>query len=290
LNKTAAGVLVALLLAAPLAHAQTAADKKILRVCADPNSMPFSNDKGEGLENRIAKMFADELGWTLEYYFFPQRMAFLRNTLRAKAENGEDGFKCDLVTGSSPDPEGATATKPWYRSTWAMVFPEGMGLDSVRSPDDLLKLPPELLGRLRFGVFAKSPAADWIMRAGLEKQMVPFQHMVGDPKAYPGQIIDQSLANGDVDIAFAWGPVAGYYAKQVTSKKLRVVPMRPAESITTDFSIAMAVRYREPEWKARIEDFLQRRKPDIDKVLTDYGVPMVQEDGSVLISGERFTR
>ena len=286
----AGAVFTAAALVAPQAQAATAQEKGILRVCADPNSMPFSNQAGEGLENRIAEMMAKDFGWKVEFFFFPQRMAFFRNSLKAKAAEGEEGYKCDLATSSAPEAEGAVATKTYYTSTWAMVMPAGKGLDAIRQPDDLLKLPKDQLAKLRFGVFPASPGADWVLRNGFDKQMVPFQQMLGDPNSYPGQMVDVSLVKGDIDVAFIWGPIGSYHARQTKAVKLRVVPMVPDAETVTDFSIAMAVRYREPEWKAKVEDFLTRRKADIDKVMADYGVPLVQTDGSVLVNGERFDR
>lgn len=286
----AGAVFTAAALVAPQAQAATAQEKGILRVCADPNSMPFSNQAGEGLENRIAEMMAKDFGWKVEFFFFPQRMAFFRNSLKAKAAEGEEGYKCDLATSSAPEAEGAVATKTYYTSTWTMVMPAGKGLDAIRQPDDLLKLPKDQLAKLRFGVFPASPGADWVLRNGFDKQMVPFQQMLGDPNSYPGQMVDVSLVKGDIDVAFIWGPIGSYHARQTKAVKLRVVPMVPDAETVTDFSIAMAVRYREPEWKAKVEDFLTRRKADIDKVMADYGVPLVQTDGSVLVNGERFDR
>ena len=286
----AGAVFTAAALVAPQAQAATAQEKGILRVCADPNSMPFSNQAGEGLENRIAEMMAKDFGWKVEFFFFPQRMAFFRNSLKAKAAEGEEGYKCDLATSSAPEAEGAVATKTYYTSTWTMVMPAGKGLDAIRQPDDLLKLPKDQLAKLRFGVFPASPGADWVLRNGFDKQMVPFQQMLGDPNSYPGQMVDVSLVKGDIDVAFIWGPIGSYHARQSKAVKLRVVPMVPDAETVTDFSIAMAVRYREPEWKAKVEDFLTRRKADIDKVMADYGVPLVQTDGSVLVNGERFDR
>ena len=283
-------VFTAAALVAPQAQAATAQEKGILRVCADPNSMPFSNQAGEGLENRIAEMMAKDFGWKVEFFFFPQRMAFFRNSLKAKAADGEEGYKCDLATSSAPEAEGAVATKTYYTSTWTMGMPAGKGLDAIRQPDDLLKLPKDQLAKLRFGVFPASPGADWVLRNGFDKQMVPFQQMLGDPNSYPGQMVDVSLVKGDIDVAFIWGPIGSYHARQTKAVKLRVVPMVPDAETVTDFSIAMAVRYREPEWKAKVEDFLTRRKADIDKVMADYGVPLVQTDGSVLVNGERFDR
>ena len=285
-----AAATAAALVAAPAAQAATAQEKGILRVCADPNSMPFSNDKAEGLENRIAALMAEDFGWKVEFFYFPQRMAFFRNTLRKKQDNGDDGYKCDLATSSAPEAEGAVATKTYYTSTWTMVVRAGEGLDDIRQPDDLLKLSKDKLAKLRFGVFPASPGADWVFRNGFENQMVPYQQMLGDPNSYPGQMVDGALAKGDIDVAFIWGPIGSYHASHSKSAKMRVVPMVPDAETVTDFSIAMAVRFREQEWKAKVEDFLTRRKADIDKILADYGVPLVGSDGAVLIAGERFER
>ena len=286
----AAFAATAMLCAASVAHAADARSKGILRVCVDPNSMPFSNEKAEGFENRIAQLMAEDFGWKAEYFYFPQRMAFFRNTLRKKAPDGEDGYACDLATSSAPEAEGAVATKTYYTSTWTMVFRAGAGLDGVRQPDDLLKLPKDQLAKLRFGVFPASPGADWVFRNGFENQMIPYQQMLGDPTSYPGQIVDSALVKGDIDVAFIWGPIGSYHAMKSKDVKLRVVPMVPDAETVTDFSIAMAVRFREQDWKAKVEDFLTRRKADIDKILADYGVPLVGKDGAVTIGGERFER
>src|SRR5712691_810108 len=142
---------------------------KAFRVCADPNNLPFSNNKREGFENKIAELFAKELGLPVEYTWYPQRFGFLRNTLRARLEGG--GYRCDIVMGV-PSTYGQTATtKPYYRSTWMMVYVKGKGLDNVTMPQDILKEPN--LRSLKFGLFGGSPAADWVLKYNLMEQMVP---------------------------------------------------------------------------------------------------------------------
>lgn len=155
---------------------------KVLRVCADPNNMPLSNQKQEGYENKIADLLAKELGWKLEYTWFPQRMGFIRNTLRARDPNS-DVYKCDLVIGWATGAEMAATTKPYLRSTFAMVYVKGKGLDSITTPNDLLNLPPEQLAKLKLGAFAQSAPVDWLVRNGLTTQIVPYQTMNGDRKS-----------------------------------------------------------------------------------------------------------
>ncbi|OUV04153.1 MAG: hypothetical protein CBC42_00150 [Betaproteobacteria bacterium TMED82] len=261
-----------------------------LRVCADPNSMPLSNQKQEGFENKIAELMAKEFGWSLKYHWFPQRLAFFRNTIRAKDSRSSSGYKCDVAMGASPDPEGALGTKSYYTSTWVAVLPEGGDFKNIRSSDDLLALEPSILKSLKFGVFAKSPGADWVVKNNLSGQMVPFVHMQSDPNDYPGMIVEKNLAAGDIDVAFAWGPIAAYSISQVSSRKLKLVPLIADTDMRTDYSIGMAVRYREPKWKKMVESFLDSKESDIQSILSSYGVPQVLEDGSVLIGEIKYSR
>ena len=262
----------------------------VLSVCADPNSMPLSNLKKEGFENKLAEYFAQDLNWELKYEWFPQRLAFFRNTIRAKDPSSPSGYKCDIAMGASPDPEGATATKPYYTSTWVVVLPDTTDLKQIKSSNDFSKLNGDVLKNLKFGVFAKSPGADWVVSNGLTDQMVPFVHMQSDPNDYPGMIIEKSLAQGEIDVAFAWGPIAAYSASMVKSRKLKLVPLIAPNGSRTDYSISMAVRYREPAWKKMVEDFLNKRKDKIQSLISLYNIPQVLEDGSVLIGKEKFAR
>jgi mxaJ protein len=264
----------------PVAALADSSDK-ILRVCADPNNMPLSNQKQEGYENKIAELLAKDLGWKLEYTWFPQRMGFIRNTLRAKDPNS-DGFKCDLVIGWATGAEMAATTKPYLRSTFAMVYIKGKGLDAVVAPDDLLKLPPEQLAKLKLGAFAQSSPVDWLVRNGLTNQLVPYQTMSADPANYVGEIVEHDLVEGKIDAAFVWGPIAGYFGKKVSSVEVVVVPFKPQPTYQFDYSISMGVRYGEKEWKDTIEKLIDANRPRIEDILASYGVPQLGEDGNPL--------
>jgi quinoprotein dehydrogenase-associated probable ABC transporter substrate-binding protein len=241
----------------------------------------MSNDKGEGYENRIAELFAKDLGWKLEYTFFPQRMGFIRNTLRGREPNSER-FKCDLVMGVPVGFELAATTKPYLRSTYALTYLRGRGLDAIRSPDDLPKLDPATLNKLKLGVFGQTPPADWLLKHRLFDQVVPYQTQTGDPQQYPGEIIEKDLVAGKIDVAFVWGPIAGYFRKQAKSAQIEVVPFKPDPQIKFDYSIAMGVRFGERAWKERVEQLLESNRSRIQSILAAYGVPQLDDRGELI--------
>ncbi|MGH8773448.1 MAG: substrate-binding domain-containing protein [Burkholderiales bacterium] len=251
------------------------AEDKTLRVCADPNNLPLSHKSKQGYENKIAELLAKDLGWKVEYTWFPQRMGFIRNTLRAR-DPETNKWKCDLVMGVSPDSDMTVNTKPYYHSTYALAYVKGKGLDSVRSPEDLAKLPPEKLKSLKIGVVGRTPPSDWLLKNNLFERAVPYQLQSGDPEDYPGKIIEQDLASGKIDVAMIWGPIAGYFAKK-SSVPIEVVPFNTDTGIKMDYAIAMGVRRGEKEWKEQIETLLEKNKPEIKQILTEYGVPLVDE-------------
>ena len=267
-----------------IAQQSPAGADRVLRVCEDPNNLPFSNRAGEGFENKIAELLARELGWTLEYTWFPQRMGFIRNTLRGR-DPGSGRFKCDLVMGVPVGFELASATKPYYRSTYALVYVKGKGLDGVKAPEDLIGLEPAKLKSLKLGVFGQSPAADWLLKHGLFDQVVSYQPQSGDPERYPGEIVEKDLVSGKVDVAFVWGPIAGYFAKNAAAE-LAVVPFAPAPGFQFDFRIAMGVRFGEREWKDRIERLIEANRPRIQSILAAYGVPQLDDEGRIMTVGK----
>ena len=251
------------------------AARQALRVCQDPNNLPFSNVKGEGIENRIAALFAQSMGVPVTYYSFPQRLGFIRNTLRYKLP-GQD-YPCDIVMGVPQGYDQVSATKPYYRSTYALVFPKAKGMERVASVDDFLRIDPAALKRLRIGVYDRSPASEWLAKHGLVEQAVPYPIMNADPAQYPGEIIERDLAAGKIDAAIVWGPIAGYFAKRVASPQLAVVPMQSEPGVKFDYAIAMGVRYGEREWKERIEALIDAKRPEIQAILREYNVPLVDE-------------
>jgi quinoprotein dehydrogenase-associated probable ABC transporter substrate-binding protein len=250
------------------------------RPCIDPANLPFANAKGEGFENRIAELFAKQLALPVQSYAYPQRMNFIRNTLRYKLP-GED-FRCDIVMSVPAGFDQVSATRPYYRSTYALVYPKGKGLDEVKSGADLLALPPERRGKLAIGIHDRSPASIWLVKHGMEAQAKPYRMLSPDPDQYPGQIIDRELAQGKIDAAIVWGPIAGYYAKRVSNVELVVVPLQSEPGVKFDYAMAMGVRYGEGEWKETVEKLIAKNQAAITEILREYSVPLVNEGGELI--------
>ena len=251
--------------------------RSAFRPCIDPDNLPFANSKGEGFENRIAELFAQKLGLPVKSYAFPQRMNFIRNTLRYKLP-GED-FRCDIVMSVPAGYDQVSATTPYYRSTYALVYPKGKGLDQVRTGADLAALPQDIRSQLKIGMFDKSPASAWLVKHGLEAQARPYLMLSPDPDRYPGEIIEKDLAQGKIDVAIVWGPIAGYYAKRVHDVEMVVIPLRSEPGVKFDYEIAMGVRFGEPEWKASVQKLIGENQEAITSILREYNVPLVNERG-----------
>ena len=263
-----------LLATAPAAQAGEgkAGGRDAVRVCQDPNNLPFANDKEQGFENRIAELLGKHLGVPVTYFNYPQRFVFIRNTLRYKLP-GED-YPCDVIIGVPVGFDQVAVTKPYYRSTYAMVFAQGKGLDDVNSVDDFLALEPERLSKLKIGLYDKSPASQWMDRHNLVDQGVPYQTINVAMDHYVGDIIDKDLAGGKLDVAIVWGPVAGYYASKF-NPPMKVVPMKSEPGVQFDFAFGMGIRRGEPEWKAQLEGFLDTHQAQIAEILKTYNVPLI---------------
>ena len=246
---------------------------KAFRVCADPNNLPFSNNKREGFENKIAELFAKELGLPVEFTWYPQRFGFLRNTLRSRQESGR--YKCDIVMGVPFNYHETATTKPYYRSTWVMLYVKGKGLDNVKTPQDILKAPN--LRSLKFGLFGGSPAADWVLKYNLMEQMVPYRLQSGAIEDYTGKVIIEDLLPGNIDVLFIWGPIAGYFAKQHPELALVAMQSENEKDVAFDFAISMGMRQPEKEWKEEINKLIEQNQDKINAILTEYGVPLVKE-------------
>jgi mxaJ protein len=272
---TCRGLVLAIVLGSGAAGAQET--RVAFRPCIDPDNLPFANIKGEGFENRIAELFAQKLGLPVQSYAFPQRMNFIRNTLRYKLP-GED-FRCDIVMSVPAGYDQVSATTPYYHSTYALVYPRGKGLDNVRTGADLAALPPDIRSSLRIGMHDKSPASVWLVNHGLEAQARPYPMLSPDPDQYPGQLIEKDLAEGKIDAAVVWGPIAGYYARRVRDMDLVVIPLKSEPGVKFDYEIAMGVRFGEPEWKASVQKLIVDNQGAITAILREYHVPLVNDRG-----------
>ncbi len=280
--------LLAAVLAAPLAvsAATTPAPpaesgQPVLRVCADPSNLPFSNQAQQGFENRIAHLLADRLGATLDYAWYPMQMGFARRTL-ANYMPQEGRYSCDLIIGTTSGLEVGKTTRPYYHSSYVMLYPRGQGLDQVQSLEDLLTLPENKLRSLRIGVFAGSPVADWLVRHGLMKQAVSYKAQSGSREVTPGTIIRRDLASGDVDLMFVWGPIGGYYAQALSDctecrfRDIAAVPLEPGPGQPYVFGIAMGVRYGNDAWLETVQGLIDDNRQQILDILQKYNVPTVE--------------
>ncbi len=264
---------VVLLIGLGLSTSALAEEASAFRVCADPNNLPFSAKSRDGLENRIAELWAKELGLPIEYTWFPQRRGFVRNTLKALNESG--AYKCDVVIGVATGSDSLLTTKPYYRSTYALVYAKGRNLDDVASGKDFINLNPEIRHRLRIGAFTPTPGVKWLARHGMNEQLVPFLAMSGDPETYPGEIVEKELAEGRLDAAIVWGPIAGFFAKRAKPVKLAVIPLQSEPGIQFDFAISAGVRYGDSERKQVLEELMRKTAAPMLTIFAAYDVPLL---------------
>jgi mxaJ protein len=243
-----------------------------LRVCADPNNLPFSNRAMQGFENRLAEMLAADTGTSVSYTWWPQRRGFLRNTL--------DAGQCDVVMGVPAQMERVATTRPYYRSTYVFVAPRrrhlGLGsLDDVRL--HTLRVGVQLVG----DDFANSPPAHALSARGIIRNVVGYSVLGDYSQPNPPARIVEAVARGDIDVAVVWGPVAGYFAAR-QPEPLDVTPLSPqadSPSLPFTFDISIAVRRTDLARRDAIDTFISRRRADIDHLLGQYGVPRVTEGG-----------
>lgn len=252
-----------------------------LRVCADPHSMPQSNDRGEGYENKIAEALAHDLGKKISYTYFPQRMGFVRNTLRARDEQTQQ-FKCDLIIGVPKGYELTATTKPYMHSIYALVVPARPEFKDLKSAEDLLKLPPAKLHSLRVGLFARTPASDWVLKNGLIDHAVSYPAQSGDPNETPDSVIEHDLEAGKIDVAVVWGPIAGFMVSRHTSGKdrLMAIPFKPDPTIRFDYEISMGLRQGEKDWQNTLDTWIAAHQAEITQILTTYHIPLIEESPS----------
>lgn len=277
--RSGAAALICLL----LSPGATAADQaeSVLRVCADPDNMPLSNRRGEGYENKIAEALASDLGRRIEYTYFPQRMGFVRNTLRARDETTKQ-YKCDVIIGVPKGYELTITTRPYMHSTYALVFAQRAEFRDLQSADDLLKLPRDKLSALRIGVFARSPGADWLLRNGLMERAVMYAAQSGDPAENPAHTIEQDLTAKNIDLAIVWGPIAGFLVQRHSGQAgWQAVPFLPDPRIKFDYEIAMGVRFGEKEWQGVLDAWIDQHQARIDEILSSYRIPLLDTSGKL---------
>ena len=242
-----------------------AAAQSVLRVCADPNNLPFSNQQQQGFENKLAELAAAKLGMRLEYSWWAQRKSFIKNSL--------DQGVCDAVMGIPSSLPSVSATKPYYRSTYVFVWRRDRNLE-LKSLDDAR------LSGLRIGIHVVgddyAPPAAALARSGITSNIVGFspfgEYGEKDP---PRKIID-AVANGAIDVAIVWGPFAGYFAKQEDTA-LEIAAVSPSSFLGIPFTyeISVGVRKGNDALRARLDEVLQRECAAVQGIVSAYGVPQI---------------
>lgn len=244
-------------------------DAKVLRVCADPNNLPFSNEKGEGFENKIAEYLAKKINKELAYAFYPGATGFVRNTLNAHL--------CDVILGIPQGNDLVQPTNPYYRTTYAIVTRAGSELEGLTTLDD-----PRLKSKQhRIGLVANTPPGNILAKEGLMSAVKPYPLMVDTRFDSSSAAMIRDLEAGEIDVALLWGPIAGYYVKNAKTK-LNLAPIQETAGTRMAFRVAFGVRHSDQIWKRDLNQFISQNKSELEKILIDYGVPLIDENGAPL--------
>ena len=239
-------------------------DPKVFRVCADPRNMPFSNETGDGFENKIAELFAERLQKKLDYAYYPGATGFVRNTLGA--------HRCDVIMGFPQGDELVQGTNPYYRTAYALVAKVGSGLDGVTTLED------ERLKRKHIGIVAGTPAATYMAMDGLMAKAKPYPLMTDTRVDSSAEAMINDLNSGNIDAGILWGPMAGFYAKKA-SPPLHVTPLvKETAGPRLVYRIGMGVRPADRNWKRQLNRLIEENQPAINKILLDFGVPLLDEN------------
>jgi mxaJ protein len=242
--------------------------QRILRVCADPNNLPYSNDRQQGFENDIASLIARDLGARVAYTWWPQRRGFVRMTLKRD--------QCDVIMGIPSNYELALPTAPYYRSSYVFVSRSDrhLGITSFDDPRmKKLKIGVQMIGNDH----VNSPPAHALASRGIINNVTGYT-VYGDYRSQaPGRDIVDAVAKGDVDLAVVWGPQAGFFARQ-ERVPLDIVPVSPQIDLPFlpfVFDISMGVRRGDVAMREELDRAIERRHDEIDRILDRYGVPRV---------------
>jgi quinoprotein dehydrogenase-associated probable ABC transporter substrate-binding protein len=250
-------------------------DPKVLRVCADPRNLPFSNEKGAGFENKVAALLAEKLQKKLEYAYYPGATGFVRNTLGA--------HRCDVILGFPQGDDLAQGTNPYYRTAYALIAKPGSRLDGVTTLKD------ERLKGMRIGIVAGTPPATYMAMDGLMANAKPYPLMTDTRVDSSPEAMFNDMTSGTIDAGILWGPMAGFYARKA-NPSLRVTPLvKETAGPRLVYRIGMGVRAADQNWKRQLNRLIQESQPAINKILLDYGVPLLDENDQ-LISPEAATR
>jgi len=264
------GGLVALWPVAALAQAKGAdasalelVDPDVFRACGDPRNLPFSNDKNEGFENKLAELFAAKLGKKLSYTYFPQATGFVRMTIGS--------YRCDVIMGFPQGDDQAQVTIPYYRTTYALITKRGSGLEDVTAMDD-----PRLKDK-RIGVVARTPPSTNMAVNGLLARAKSYPLFIDTRADSSAQAMIDDLNQGNIDCGVLWGPMAGYFASRVNPPLVVAPLVKETNGPQMIFRIGMAVRPSDQEWKRTLNKLITENQAEINKLLISYNIPILDE-------------
>lgn len=256
----------------------TADAEEKFKVCADPLNPPYSTQKQDGFENKIAELFAKKLGQTVEYSWFAQRIGFIRNTLTAPVNDREvdsKNFKCDVVMGVPASYDSTLNTQPYYQSTYVLLIAKGRGWDDIKDAAQLPALPLEKQNTLKIAMFDRGPGTTWLQKNGLLDQGISYQSMSGDSENNAAMQIDADLKAKKIDMVILWGPIMAYVVAQSPENSYTVIPMQSTADIKFDFAMAMGVRKSDKERKEILDKLISENSAEIKAIMESYHIPLV---------------
>jgi quinoprotein dehydrogenase-associated probable ABC transporter substrate-binding protein len=240
-------------------------DPHTLRVCADLRDLPFSDEAGQGFENKIAELFARKLGKGLAYTFYPGATGFVRKTL--------DAFRCDLVMGVPLGDDEVQPTNPYYRTSYAVVVRKGTEFDDLDSLED------PRLKTAKIGIVAGTPPATYLAVDGLLSHIKSYPLFIDTRYDSSSQAMIEDLRKGAIDVALLWGPIAGYYATRSADVPLTVTPLLKEQGgPKLAYRIVMGVRHSDQNWKREVNKLIVENRGEIESILRSYGVPLLDEN------------
>lgn len=234
----------------------------VLRVCADPHDLPYSNQQQQGFENKIAEIIAHDLGVPLTYFWFPQSVGFVRKTLAAR--------QCDLIMGVVAGDDAMDTTDPYYHTGYMLVTRRADHIDAHSVAD------PALADK-RFGIVAATPPTDLLLKHHLLAHTTSYALYVDTRSDNPVRDMLQDLVAGKIDVALVWGPIVDYAIAHDHMPLKAVLLQAEPDTPRLDYRIAMGVRSNEPQWRRRINQAIQRHRLEIDAVLAQYGIETIKD-------------
>jgi len=256
----------------------TATAEEKFKVCADPLNPPYSTKNKDGFENKIAELFAKELGQTIEYTWLPQRLGFIRNTLNAPLKDTDvdsNEYKCDIVMGVPEGYDLTLTTTPYYRSTYVLLIAKGRGWDNITDASQLIDLPLQKQQALKIAMFDRGPGTTWMQKNDLLDQGIPYQSMSGDSENNIAMQIEKDLKAKKIDMVILWGPMASYVASQSPKNSYLMIPMKSTPDVKFDFAMAMGVRKGDKARKEMLDKLIADKADKIQSIIASYHIPLL---------------